>query len=311
MSTTSRHGDPEREAKASRSARSRRHASSSSSSSAWSTPCCILALASAVAAQWWLAVVFFVFALVAVNVVYLTGRSLPLKYLLPGMLFLIVFQLYTMRSPAFSSFTNYGTGHLDDKHAAIVAIQAQSVVPVEGGREYPVVPIVQDGTVSMLIVDPDTGAGLDRDQRGPHAGPGRPRSSATATGSTGVDRLREPQPGHVRPRTRTARPSGRRCSRRSTRSTGSYLRPISVTRATEARPGYVYDEAQDAMIDTATGEVYPGRRDRGQLRLADGERLDPGWRVAVGLETTRRCSPTRPCGPVPADHRRGRSSSPS
>ena len=51
-------------------------------------------------------------------------------FLLPGILFLIVFQLYTMTFTAFSSFTNYGTGHLDDKQAAITAIEGSSVVPV-------------------------------------------------------------------------------------------------------------------------------------------------------------------------------------
>ena len=84
-----------------------------------------------------MAVVFFGAALVAVNVVYLTGRSLPLKYLLPGLLFLIVFQLYTMLFTGFASFTNYGTGHLDNKNAAIVALQAQSVAPSRTLRRIP------------------------------------------------------------------------------------------------------------------------------------------------------------------------------
>ena len=56
----------------------------------------IWALASTISVQWWLAVGFFAFALIAINVTYLTGRFLPLKFLLPGVLFLIVFQLYTM-----------------------------------------------------------------------------------------------------------------------------------------------------------------------------------------------------------------------
>ena len=44
----------------------------------------IAAIARAWQAEWWLAVGFFVFALIAVNVVYFTGRALPFKYLLPG-----------------------------------------------------------------------------------------------------------------------------------------------------------------------------------------------------------------------------------
>ena len=101
----------------------------------------IIALASTISIEWWLAVGFFAFALVAINVTYLSGRFLPLKFLLPGLLFLIVFQLYTMVFTGYASFTNYGTGHVDDKDAAITAIEQGSVVPVEGGREYRIAPL--------------------------------------------------------------------------------------------------------------------------------------------------------------------------
>jgi arabinogalactan oligomer/maltooligosaccharide transport system permease protein len=56
----------------------------------------ILALVTAVSSKWWLAVGFFGIVLVAVNVVYFAKRSLPLKYLIPGLVFLAAFQLYTM-----------------------------------------------------------------------------------------------------------------------------------------------------------------------------------------------------------------------
>ena len=149
----------------------------------------IWALAQAADAGWWLAVGFFAFALVALIVTYLTGRFVPLKYLLPGLLFLIVFQLYTMAFTGFSSFTNYGTGHLDDKDSAIVAIEQASVAPVEGGREYQVVPIVKDGVVSMLIVDPDTGAvsiGTNEGVTPVPDGPGRPRGRQGRPASSGT-----------------------------------------------------------------------------------------------------------------------------
>ena len=49
-------------------------------------------LAQALGDQWWAAVGFFILALLAVNIVYFT-RGLPMKYLLPGLLFLLVFQV--------------------------------------------------------------------------------------------------------------------------------------------------------------------------------------------------------------------------
>ena len=75
----------------------------------------ILAFAKSVSADWWLAAVFFAAVFVAVNFVYFTGRALPFKYLLPGLVFLVAFQFYTMVFTGYASFTNYGGNHLGDK----------------------------------------------------------------------------------------------------------------------------------------------------------------------------------------------------
>lgn len=238
----------------------------------------ILSFVRALDANWTLAAVFFAVAFVAVNLVYFTGRALPLKYLLPGLLFLVVFQLYTMVFTAYSSFTNYGTGHLDDKNAAITAIEDQSIVPVEGAPVYALVPVVQDGTVALLVTDPESGDvslgtadGLtpvpDGDvQRDGDAVTGvagyESLDLATLTGTDSYrdqfDELQPPLEG------------------------GTFLRALSVGQATQARQGLVYDSEQDAMVAPATGAVYPSDGSVGNFVSEDGQRLDPGWRVNVG-----------------------------
>ena len=47
----------------------------------------IYCLAQAWSAHWWPAVVFFALVLIAVNAVYFSKGSLPLKYLIPGLIF--------------------------------------------------------------------------------------------------------------------------------------------------------------------------------------------------------------------------------
>jgi len=241
----------------------------------------ILALVTAVSSKWWLAVGFFGIVLVAVNVVYFAKRSLPLKYLIPGLVFLAAFQLYTMVFTGVTSFTNYGTGHLDDKQAAIVAIQASSVVPVEGGTEYAVVPILKDGTVSMLVTDPATNEVRIGTNDGFTAVPDSDvqRSGEKVTGVTGYESLNlgslssnadyKAQWDALQPPVDT--------------ETGTYLRAISITKATEAKSGYVYDEAQDAMISTTDGTVYPANSDIGNFESSAGAKLTPGWKVGVGF----------------------------
>src|SRR5262245_14291962 len=117
----------------------------------------IICFAKAASADWWLAAVFFAVVFVAVNFAYFTNRALPLKYLIPGLVFLVAFQIYTMVFTGYASFTNYGSNHLGTKDEAITSIQAKNVVPVPNSPTYPVVPIVKNGTVSMLVTDPDTG----------------------------------------------------------------------------------------------------------------------------------------------------------
>ncbi|ACV80962.1 ABC transporter permease subunit [Nakamurella multipartita] len=242
----------------------------------------IYCLAQAWTAGWWPAVVFFAIVLIAVNAVYFTKGNLPLKYLIPGLVFLIVYQLFMMLFTAYLSFTNYGTGHLDSKDAAIVAIQASNVVPVEGGTEYAVVPIEQNGTVSMLVTDPATNQvriGTNEGLTEVPAGDVQ-RDGDRVTGVSGYQSLN------------LASLSGNpdlkaqwdALSPPVNADEGTYLRAISITRAREARSGFTYDEAQDAMINTATGEVYLANNDDGAfINATTGQRLNPGWTVGVGF----------------------------
>jgi arabinogalactan oligomer/maltooligosaccharide transport system permease protein len=241
----------------------------------------VVSIAKAITAQWWLAVGFFSVVLVAVNIVYFTKRALPLKYLIPGLVFLVAFQLYTMFFTGVTSFTNYGTGHLDDQQAAIVAIQASSVVPVEGGTEYAVVPIVQDGTVSMLVTDSGTGEVRIGTNEGLTAVPDGDvqRSGEKVTGVSGYESLNLgtlSSNADLKAQWDALQPP-------VDADAGTYLRAISITKATEARAGYVYDETQDAMISTTDATVYPSNQDIGNFESAAGQKLQPGWKVSVGF----------------------------
>jgi arabinogalactan oligomer/maltooligosaccharide transport system permease protein len=64
---------------------------------------------------------------------------------------------------------------------------------------------------------------------------------------------------------------------------GTYLRSKSITQASLARAGFVYDPDQDAMVSTTDGTVYPADEDQGSFVDEAGESLKPGWRVNVGF----------------------------
>jgi len=63
---------------------------------------------------------------------YLSPRHIPAKYLAPGTLLLIAFQVFPVLYTASTAFTNYGDGHRGSQQEAVVAIQTASVTQVPG-----------------------------------------------------------------------------------------------------------------------------------------------------------------------------------
>ncbi|HEX9087093.1 MAG TPA: maltose ABC transporter permease, partial [Arthrobacter sp.] len=57
-----------------------------------------------------------------INWIYLRKGGLPAKYLAPGVLFLLVFQVFVVLFSGYIAFTNYGDGHNSTKDDAIAAI---------------------------------------------------------------------------------------------------------------------------------------------------------------------------------------------
>ena len=51
-----------------------------------------------------------------VNIVYLTDRFKPMKWILPGMIFMISFVVFPAIYNTYVSFTNWSTGHILNKH---------------------------------------------------------------------------------------------------------------------------------------------------------------------------------------------------
>jgi arabinogalactan oligomer/maltooligosaccharide transport system permease protein len=235
--------------------------------------------------EWWPAVGFFILALVAFNLVYFT-KGLPLKYMLPGLLFLLVFQVFTIVLTGYSSFTNYGTGHLDDQAAAINALEVRGERPVEGSADYPAVPVEQGGTVAMLVTFPEGTPSPGESFIGTNESltPVPPadvqKTGDKVTGATGYTTLNLG--------TLSANPDfntqWQELRVPLNAETGTFLRPTGVSVAKEVRAGNVYDPETDTMTDTNTGVVYTANPDIGNFQAPDGSVLQPGWRVWIGFE---------------------------
>jgi arabinogalactan oligomer/maltooligosaccharide transport system permease protein len=211
---------------------------------------------------------------------YLGRWHIPAKYLVPGTLFLIAFQVFPVLYTASTAFTNFGDGHRGSKQDAIVAIQTSSVKQVPGSTEYSL-SIATEG-------DPATGplVFLLSD----------PRTREVSAGDAGG--LRKLDVGQV-----TVGPTGRitaadgytvltfgQASVRSEEITdlvvptsGGAIRSNGLSRAYEGKAVRAYDAGCDCVKDTETGRTWTADAKSGAFVAADGERLAQGWKVNVGL----------------------------
>jgi len=235
----------------------------------------------AVAVEQWAIVGFLVVALAAVNWAYFSRRALPAKYLLPGLVFLLVYVVFTAGYTAYVAFTNYGDGHNSTKEDAVAAILAQNEQRLEGSQAYPLTVLTDaDGDLALAIVrDGQALVGTQDD-------PLSPAEGATVDGDK-VTALPDHQVlGFADVAKRQQEIVGLRVPVSDDAADGSL-------RTQDASTGYVfesvmqYDPAADTMTNTQTGVVYRPN-DHGQFEAEDGSTISPGWRVSVGFENFTR-----------------------
>ncbi|HRI57404.1 MAG TPA: hypothetical protein PK170_09950, partial [Anaerolineae bacterium] len=222
------------------------------------------------------AAAFFITALLF-TLVFVRQSTLPLRWIMPGLVFLILFQLYPIYFTVYTAFTNYSTGRNVERPAAIAAIERLTYVP-EGSPAWGWTPLqANDGTSAVWIIDPADGAAY-------LALPDEDFVSAAEVDGLQVDERGAPlsMDGF------TVLPANQRflfVSSNQNVTFGTEDRGVRVTSSTEARETrqrYVYDPAQNAMIDQQDGTVFVNQD--GIFTAPDGRTLAPGHPVWVGLD---------------------------
>lgn len=228
--------------------------------------------------------------LVAVNYVYFSPRTLALKYLTPGLIFLLTFQVFVVGYTGYVAFTNYGSGHNSTKEQAIEALLLQNQQWVEGSSAYPLAVVERDGELGFAVLDGDT-----------------------VKVGTEEEPLAEVSDAVVEDGTITAVPGWTVLSYQEILSRQSEVTSLKVPVSDDAEDGSIgtqdarngyaylptlhYDAETDTMTDAA-GVVYTPN-DHGQFEAADGTTLNVGWRVFVGWENfTKAFSDSRYAQPL-------------
>ncbi|MFC4020677.1 ABC transporter permease subunit [Micromonospora sp. GCM10011542] len=216
---------------------------------------------------------------------YLTRRHIPAKYLVPGTLFLIAFQIFPVLYTATTSFTNFGDGHRGTKDDAIVAIQTSSVTQVPGSAEYALSIATKgdpaSGPLVFLVSDPTTGTVSAGDANGLRQLDAADVTVAPGGKVTAAD-------GYTVLNFGQASARSKEITDLVVPTAGGALRSSGLSRAYEGKAVRAYEAGCDCVRDTETGKTWTADGDAGAFVAADGERLAQGWRVNVGLSNFTR-----------------------
>ncbi|GAA1246710.1 arabinogalactan oligomer/maltooligosaccharide transport system permease protein [Microbacterium phyllosphaerae] len=227
--------------------------------------------------QEWLVLGLVVAVTVLVNYIYFSRKRVPAKYLTPGIIFLIIFQVFTLLYTGYIGFTNYGTGHNGTKDQAISSLLASSQERVEDSATYPVTVVEQFGTYGLLVTDPESGDALLGTAEQPLAEVDADFEGGQAVAVDGWNTL---------PLAKVF-------------TLSAELEKLSVPfsddpndgslRAPDGQKGYLYvssleyDADADTITDTTTGAVYADTGE-GAFTAEDGAELLPGWQTTVGFD---------------------------
>lgn len=243
--------------------------------------------------QSWLALAVSAAVVLAINWIYLRKGGLPAKYLAPGVLFLLIFQVFVVMFSGYIAFTNYGDGHNSTKDDAIAAIQLTAQKRVPDSPAYKTSVLAKDNSYFLLFTDPQGKVSLGSTDKPLEevAGAGKDSTGKAKT----LDGYQTLNFQEIVANQKSILDIAVAVSANPADGT---LRTADGSNAYQFKPALKYDAGADTFTDTTTGAVY---RDNGKgaFAAANGETLSTGWKIDVGMENFARAF-TDPslCGPL-------------
>jgi arabinogalactan oligomer/maltooligosaccharide transport system permease protein len=253
---------------------------------------CLLAALNALAAwavfvlidhRRWLALAVLVFATAVVDWLYLVPRNwtVPAKFLIPGTVFLLGFQIVPIIFTINVAFTNYSTGHILTRDQAVAAIKINSLEPPANGRQFDLAPARNSsGDLVLLLRDETSGKVYVGTQKGltelpksdvtlSEAGP--PSAAKGYTLVKGADLFALDQ----QLRTFEVPTTG-----------DAAIQPQGTAVAVELQPTLRYNEQSNTFTRISDGKVF---HDNGKGSFVAGkEELEPGWKTYTGFKNFNR-----------------------
>ncbi len=212
--------------------------------------------------------------LIVINFVLLRREAYPIRWMVVGLVFMVLFTIYPILFTVWVSFTNYGEGHLVTKEQAIAQILKQKYV-AETGRAY--------GWTAFK--SPEGGYALwlkDAEGNGYLALPGelhvQPQPGELGIGDLDGNAIPKTIEGYQRLNAILAA-SDKNLPAILFGEEGRTIQIRSPSEAAELLPLYIYDADRDVMISQETGITFQNLR--GTFSSPTGIALRPGFVESV------------------------------
>lgn len=212
---------------------------------------------------------------VAIDYIYLSARTYPLRFILPGTIFLAIMVIYPMVYTIYVSFTNYGTGHLLTKEMVVDQYTSRYIQRKDLPTYQVVVFKNRDDEFAFLLTDP---SGQHLVAVNGYAVPlaETPLLLSDADGDGSYDRLGDYQRQSVL----EIFPYLSRLQELTFIYEGLLLKMRSPNEFCYFTRQYRHDPELDVLTNLETGTDYYAVN--GNFQSENGEMLDIGYKTAVG-----------------------------
>ena len=224
----------------------------------------------------WIALVVLIAATVGIDLIHLSKRAYPAKFLVPGTVFLLAFQVAPILYTINVAFDKYATGHVASKHDAIQAIKQNSLSENASGTAYTMAPAhAASGKLVLVLVDQDTNkpyVGTPEGLKPLPAGSVKVNSDGEVTSANGYPLVKGNELFTLdKALSNYTVPVGK-----------GAIRPQGLDTAVVLQQTLRYDPRTDTFTRLKDGVVFRGNG-KGSFAAASGEQIEPGWRTKIGF----------------------------
>lgn len=218
-----------------------------------------------------------ILVVVTINIVYLVDKAYPMRYILPGTIFMVIFVVYPIFYTVYISFTNYGTGHILNKQQVVHQLEDNYYNPKDAEEFNFTTFKKKDEEKFILLFKDKEGKKFVGINKNLIAVEKSKQKLIDINNDGKIDKINDYQrlkPMQIYQHLNIL-------EKMQFERNNKILRMKNAQTFSSYIPQYKYIEEKDKIINLRSDKTYHPS-EAGYFRSEDGERLTPGFRTNIG-----------------------------